>query len=121
MSKYSEPARCGQPTYDDPYKKPSCCQRRITVASLRFPYSVPKKGPVYFPSADFPYPESARSTGTKLYSPYENSAYKDPVTGDVLSREQWERRGRFDVLSTQRARLRSQDDSDMPRRRLIRV
>ena len=120
MSKYADPAACGQPTENDPYTKRPCCQRRISVDDIRFPAS-PQKGLPYHPSADFSYPQSGRTTGTKFYTPFDNSSYLDPATGDVMSREQWERRGRFDVMSTQGGRVRSSDDSDSPRRRVIRV
>jgi len=124
MSKYDRSARCGQPTDNDPYKKVSCCQRRITVADIKFDSlkkSSPKVSPTFFPSADLAFPQSNKITGTNLYNPLENSSYLDPTTGEVHTRSQWERKGKFDVMSTQRARVRMTDESDMPKRRLIRV
>ena len=133
MSKYDDPPACGQPTINDPYKKQPCCQRRITVRDIEVnppkwdmlaapANAQPRRRTSYFPSADLSYPQSTRVTGIKLYNPYMNSSYRDPVTGDVLSREQWERLGRFDVTSTQQARMRGVSDNDeSPRRRLHRV
>src|SRR5512136_2426677 len=124
MSKYVDPPACGQPTINDTYKKQPCCQRRITVKDIeveptkRDMLAAPanaqpqRRRTFYFPSADLPYPQSARVTGIKLYNPYVNSSYRDPVTGDVLSRERWERLGRFDVMSTQQARIRGVSDDD---------